>query len=216
MHTNQACNLLCYEVISNCIPCLKVKTCCLVFYHALTLYELDVHWMKSFFVSLSAQHRVSGLKLRIKEPNLKTVLIKSMLFMNEVRWKQVFCSLSSNVYHQKTLSKYLLLEKTAIFWCIFLFDRKIKVRLKDQAAEEEEEVGHNKEWGKERKKEMRMRGVANSIIWNWNLLPNYSSGTTSLTLRHAASSLFIPGIFFNWSYSKVWPGLKKHQVRGRQ
>ena len=158
MHTNQACNLLCYEVISNCIPCLKVKTCCLVFYHALTLYELDVHWMKSFFVSLSAQHRVSGLKLRIKEPNLKTVLIKSMLFMNEVRWKQVFCSLSSNVYHQKTLSKYLLLEKTAIFWCIFLFDRKIKVRLKDQAAEEEEEVGHNKEWGKERKKK-----------WEWEV-----------------------------------------------
>ena len=157
MHTNQACNLLCYEVISNCIPCLKVKTCCLVFYHALTLYELDVHWMKSFFVSLSAQHRVSGLKLRIKEPNLKTVLIKSMLFMNEVRWKQVFCSLSSNVYHQKTLSKYLLLEKTAIFWCIFLFDRKIKVRLKDQAAEEEE-VGHNKEWGKERKKK-----------WEWEV-----------------------------------------------
>ena len=27
-----------------------------------------------------------------------------------------------------------------------------------------------------------MRGVANSIIWNWNLLPNYSSGTTSLWL----------------------------------
>ena len=158
MHTNQACNLLCYEVISNCIPCLKVKTCCLVFYHALTLYELDVHWMKSFFVSLSAQHRVSGLKLRIKEPNLKTVLIKSMFL-----WMRSGENRCSALYHQmciikkpsQNISFWKKLQFFDAFSCLIV---KLKSGWKTKLQKKKKKLAIIKNGGKKEKKK-----------WEWEV-----------------------------------------------
>ena len=101
------------------------------------------------------------------------------------------------------LKIYFLLEKkTAIFWCIFLFDRKIKVRLKDQA---EKEVGHIKN-GEKRKKEKR-----NERCGKFHYL-ELESFAKLLQWDHESDSQACSRLYSYLAFSLieaiVWPGLK--------
>ena len=145
-----------------------------------------------------------------RRPCVRSFTKKSMfwLFMNEVRWKT---GVAPHLYHQMCIIKnpsqniFPFGKKTAIFWCIFLFDRKIKVRLKDQA---EKEVGHIKN-GEKRKKEKR-----NERCGKFHYL-ELESFAKLLQWDHESDSQACSRLYSYLAFSLieaiVWPGLKIRQ-----